>query len=132
MKHKRKEKKLKKVKKRELGKPKQYKGVRFTKGGRRFRDHMQSVSGETDGELLEPYEAAVALGLSSENEVWERRKEHKNGILVAMPGEDAGQRNVLHLIAPNGDFLVESDFGDEGVEMDDDEERSAGEEMLLY
>ena len=106
--------------------------VRFTKGGRRFRDHMKSVSGETDGELLEPYEAMVALGLSSENGVGEGRNEQQNGKLVRMRGEDAGQRNVCHLIAPNGELLVESDSGDEGVEMYDDEERSVGEEMLLY
>ena len=128
----RREKKLNKVKKFGLGKARVCKGVRFTKGGRRFHDHMKSVSGETDGELLELYETAVALVLSSENGVGGGRNEQQNGLLVRMRGEDAGQRNVGHLIAPNGELLVESDFGDEGEEMDDDEERSAGEEMLLY
>ena len=125
-------KKLNKVKRNGLGKPKPSKGVRFTKGGRRFHDHMKSVSGETDGELLEPYETAMTLGLSSENGVRGGRNEQQNGLLVRMRGEDAGQRTVGHLIAPNGELLVESDFGDEGEEMDDDEERSAAEEMLLY
>jgi hypothetical protein len=129
-KYKSKEKKLKKVKKKGLRNPRTNKGIRLTKGGRRFAEHMQSVCGETEEELLEPYEAAAAMGMSGGNGEKGRRIKTKIVDGVGTGEKETGQ--VHQWITPNGELLVESDFGDGEEGMDEDEERSAAEEIILY
>ena len=102
---------MKKVKRIVLGIQKKRKSIRLTKGGQRFSDHIRSIHGETEEELLKPYEEANKQGLG-QGKRHEGRTNHSGDKGGCAGGQGMVAGGTSFLIAPNGELLVESDYGE--------------------